>query len=266
MPVYKGVDTDTFKAAFDSLLAQTRMPEELIIVLDGPVLSSIRTYIEEKKGMLKVEVIELPENLGTGIASQEGLNHCTGDWIARVDADDISFDSRFETMEKYIMNNPEISICGSLIAEVPDLFEKNRVSFIRNVPIDHESIVHYGNFRYPFNNPTLFVKRNMVLEAGGYRDVKGYEDWDLALRVFRINGRAGNINKVLAKVHQNYSRRKGWEIFKNDFNALRRFRKEGYHSQLVFLFNIFVRLATRIFPFLTPTLYRLALRTKRKSM
>lgn len=260
MPVYHRDTFPQFFNAFQSIVQQSYPPNEFVIVLDGPVDSGISDYLAKENFQVPVRVVRLKENKGIGFALQQGLLHCKSDWIARMDADDISSLNRLEIMAESIADDPALAVIGSWIAdaEVPD----QPPYFIRKVPLTQQHIKYFSKFRSPFNHPAVVVNKAAVLAAGGYRNFFKYEDWDLWLRLLEGKARFANIPVVLVATRQNYGRRKGMENLRNDIHALYQFYRAGHHSLMVCCLNILYRLISRSVPFFTSTFYKYLLRKK----
>ena len=98
LPVHAGVPVETFRAALDSLAAQTRPADEVVVVEDGPLTADhdrvIDHYAASRDGVVRVR---LAINQGAGVANGAGLQAATGTWIAKMDADDLLLPRRFET-------------------------------------------------------------------------------------------------------------------------------------------------------------------------
>ena len=95
MCVYWKDDPEWFKTAVDSILHQTCEPDEVVLVVDGPVPDELGTVINEYEKNPVFKVIRLAENQGHGNARRIGLENCTNELVALMDADDISVPERF---------------------------------------------------------------------------------------------------------------------------------------------------------------------------
>ncbi|MDF2685852.1 MAG: hypothetical protein K0S55_1033, partial [Clostridia bacterium] len=94
--VYKNDNPDYFNEALYSIIKQTKKPNEIILVVDGPVTSHIDEIINKYEAEPFIKVIRLSENIGHGNARRIGLENCSNELIALMDADDISISNRFE--------------------------------------------------------------------------------------------------------------------------------------------------------------------------
>ena len=90
MCVYGKDNPEWFRTAVDSILNQTRKPDEVVLVVDGPVPQVLDVVINHFEQNSIFKVIRLPENKGHGEARRVGLNNCSNELVALIDADDIS--------------------------------------------------------------------------------------------------------------------------------------------------------------------------------
>ena len=118
MSVYHGDNATFFKQSIDSLLSQTRKPDEIVLVVDGPVGEEINQLISDfEKSSDYFRVIRLEKNSGHAIARQTGLDAAQYEYIAIMDSDDIAVADRFEKQMSYIEAHPEVDALGGQIDE-----------------------------------------------------------------------------------------------------------------------------------------------------
>ena len=96
MSVYRADDPAQFRVAFESILDQSVVPDEILVVVDGPVGAALRSEMALVQEHPRVRVIALPVNLGLGGARDLAVRASQYDVIAVMDADDISVHGRFE--------------------------------------------------------------------------------------------------------------------------------------------------------------------------
>ena len=99
MSVYKGEIVENLNDCFKSIWTyQSFKPSQIVLVLDGPLTSELESCIKYWCDTLgdKLTLVPLKENVGLGSALASGLKACKGEFIARMDTDDISMPSRFE--------------------------------------------------------------------------------------------------------------------------------------------------------------------------
>src|SRR5690606_35259065 len=135
MSIYIKEDPNHFRTSVESMLNQTVEPDDIVIVKDGPLTTELEEVIDEFKKNDSVKIIELKENVGLGKALNIGLDNCNNEYIARMDADDISVNNRCEKQLQRFMKNPRLSVVGTSVAEFID--DPSNIVGYRNVPSDH---------------------------------------------------------------------------------------------------------------------------------
>ncbi len=229
MSVYIKEKPEYLKQSLDSMLAQTLMPSQIVLVEDGPLTDELYEVIKEYK--LKTDIIKsvpLKENVGLGKALSIGLNECDYPLVARMDTDDIAFPDRFLKEVKAFREDPELDICGSHALE----FDGDITNVIskKNVPVSHEEIYRYAKKRNPFNHPTVMYKKEAVLKAGDYQHALGFEDYFLWARMLVNGAKAKNIDEYLLYFRTGgdmFKRRGGYKYLKNALVIKKRIYKLG---------------------------------------
>ena len=169
MSVYYGDNAEYFRLALDSMYRQNRAPDELVLVVDGPVGNDIETVINEFDVTYdSFRVIRLEKNSGHAIARQTGLEAAHYDYIAIMDSDDIAEPDRFEKQLSYLQTHPNTDALGGQIDEFvgsPDNIVGSRI-----VPEKDEDIKSYLKRRCPMNLVTVMLRKESVEKVGGYID------------------------------------------------------------------------------------------------
>jgi len=261
LPVYKKVDFKTFCKSFDSLIKQTLIPNEIIVVLDGPVKGNIINYINEKKKFYKfLRLIIFPINKGLGPVLKIATKLSSYEYIVRCDADDISKPERFELQMKFLNKNKDIDVLGSNVYEI----ENNRIVSKKKVDHLHEKIIKKIYFRNPINHSSVIFKKKTILKSGNYEDVKYFEDYFLWMKVFAHNGKFHNLENYLVNMNiddQFFKRRSGLDYSKFYFNFLIKLRSRNLISMTNFILNLMLRLIIILMPvFLVKRIYKNILR------
>ena len=117
MSIYSATQAKELRKCFDSVRQQTLSPNEIILVHDGPVNSSVERCIEGHAVSLPIHQLRFPNNRGLGPALRDGLNACQYDIVARVDSDDWSLPDRFHLQVAFLSAHPQISAVGSWLKE-----------------------------------------------------------------------------------------------------------------------------------------------------
>lgn len=214
--VYGGDNAQYFDLAMQSIFNQTLKPDEVVLVVDGPVGEDINNVILKYQND-SLKVIRLDENVGHGDARRIGLENCTYDLVALMDADDVCEENRFQKQLNMFSKNPEISIVGGQITEFID--DISNIVGKRTVPLLDDDIKQYMKKRCPMNQVTVMFKKNDVQNVGGYIDWYCEEDYYLWIRMALANLKFANVPDVLVNVrvgNEMYQRRGGLKYFKSE--------------------------------------------------
>lgn len=216
MCVYGKDNPQWFETAVDSVLNQTIMPDEVVLVVDGPVPPELNEIIKKYESNDIFNVIRFAENQGHGKARRAGLEACMYELVALMDADDICVSDRFEQQLRCYAEH-DIDIVGGNISEFIE--STDNVVACRNVPITDCEIKQYMKKRCPFNQVTVMFKKTPVQSAGGYLDWYCDEDYYLWLRMAQSGCKMMNTGTVLvnARVGKDmYNRRGGKKYFQSE--------------------------------------------------
>ena len=220
---------DTIAESIESVINQTFSDWELIICDDG---SSDDTYriIKEYEAKYPEKIIAIQNERNSKLPYS--LNHClryaTGEYIARMDADDRCYPERLEKQYEFLVANPEIDVVGTGMT----CFDGDRITGERLLPKDPSArIIGLG---VPFFHATIMMKKAVYDALDGY-SLKDYvlrcEDVDLWIRFFAKGFRGANLQEPLYYVREDMaaSQRRN---FKNAINASKTlfygFKANGY--------------------------------------
>ena len=196
MPVFNG---ETYlRESVGSILKQTYSNFEFIILNDGSTdatSSILKTYRDQR--------IRLIERDHKGFASSlnEAINLSHGEFIARMDADDISSENRLQIQYDFMQLNPCIDILGGQ-AEMIDV-HGNHLGDFPIQPLTNRLINKYLKYSPALAHPTYFVRKNVYKVLEGYRDLTPAEDYDFLLRAFEKGFKMRNLNEVVLKFRKN---------------------------------------------------------------
>lgn len=251
MSLYDGENPSFLRPSFDSMINQTVQPDEIVIVLDGPINQKLQEIVDEYKGTFSeiMKIIPLKENIGLGKALNEGLKNCSNELVARMDTDDISLASRCEKQLHVFNNQPNLTIVGTNTDEFSD--DPSKIISSRVVPSDYQEIVKFSKTRNPFNHPTVMYKKSDVLESGGYGDFRRNQDYELFVRMLNEGYQATNIDESLLLFRaneDNLKRRKSWNKTKGDIAIRYNFWKKGYTNIGSFIISTSAFLGAYILP------------------
>lgn len=177
--------------AIDSILNQTFEDFELIIVDDGSTDDS-GCYLQslDDKRLRYVR----QENAGLAIALNNGLNHCRGEYIARMDGDDFSLPERLAEQVSFLDSHQDIGCVGTQTAP----FGKVRVGSDLRLPTAHDEIYQaLWTGAHAIVHASVMMRTELVKEVGGYWPIRLVaEDYDFFLRLGEIT-KFATIDRVL---------------------------------------------------------------------
>lgn len=247
MCVYGKDNPEWFKVAVKSILKQTVKPDEVVLVVDGPIPRVLDEIITgyEKNAFFKV--IRLKENKGHGNARRIGLENCSNELVALMDSDDISVPERFEKQLDCFKNDSELAIVGGNITEFignPDNIVGKRI-----VPQKDAEIKAYLKKRCPMNQMTVMFRKENIQSVGGYMDWYCDEDYYLWLRMYLAGMKFANIPDSLVYVrvgYDMYRRRGGLRYFKSEAKL----QKYMFDNKIIgvgtYVFNIAKRIMVQV--------------------
>lgn len=247
--IYKNDKVSYFEEAFNSIIDNTLVPNEIVIVFDGSISKDISKFIELKQSSLgskiKIKVIKLETNRGLGLALREGLKYCTNSLVSRADADDINRIDRFEKQIALFKEQPDIVLTGGQVQEF--LEYPGDQDNVRSVPILKDDIDKFASVRSPFNHPTVMFKKEAIENVGSYQDFKGFEDYHLWVRIIMSGSSYQNSPDVLVDMRAGfYNRRGGLEYMKKYINLRKYFVDLKFTSRINGVCCIFLMLLSNL--------------------
>ncbi len=261
MSVYYREKGQYLHEAIESIWShQTMRPSEIVVVKDGPLNDELEEVLSFWQSRLqnKLRIVALDKNVGLGRALNHGLANCSYDIVARMDSDDISVPERFEKQITYMLKYG-VDVVGSSVMEFdPDGSTPKQA---RRVPLDHKEIEKFAKFRNPMNHPTVVFMKYAVESVGGYRDMPGFEDYDLWVRLLQKKYVFANINENLVLMRAGNSqvnRRRGMAYVLSEFLFQNHLLRAGFINPLIYAVNLILRLPPRLLPRTAlATIYRL---------
>ncbi|MBY7701404.1 glycosyltransferase [Vibrio harveyi] len=203
MSVYNE-DVDWLAESIYSITNQTHKDIEFIIVNDNPNnLENINLIKNISSRDPRIVTWFNNENLGLVRSLNIAISLCTGEYVARMDADDISLPNRLERQLLFLEEN-KLDLVGANVLLFDDarpegFFTTDKLQthkFLKKLLLKGTiGIVH----------PTFFCRKNLYLQLNGYSDSPHTEDKEFLARVFVNNYKVGNISDVLLKCRYNNS-------------------------------------------------------------
>jgi glycosyltransferase involved in cell wall biosynthesis len=199
MPVF---NAEVFlREAIESILAQTYQQWELICVDDGSQDRSVEIVESMARKDRRIRLIRQQHNAGVAEALNRGLKEARGEYMARMDADDVSYPKRLETQVNYLLDHPQVVSLGTFMQEIN---EEGKVRGKRRLPTEHKDIIEMMYYAMGQQHPTLLFNRKLIPgDFEWYRSVKYAEDLDMLFRLIKY-GTFANIPQYLYgyRIHQ----------------------------------------------------------------
>lgn len=180
--------------SIDSILNQTYKNIQLVLINDNPNRNDLNEYLDIKvKNNSNIKYIVNDINKGLVFSLNEGIKNSDGEFIARMDADDISHLERIEKQMNFLKTN-KLDLVGSYVKKID---ENNRIIGEINVPYKHVNIVRYHKYGNCLLHPTWFGKRTVFEKLNGYRNIYSCEDYDFITRAIHNGYKLGNVREPL---------------------------------------------------------------------
>lgn len=181
------------RRAIDSVLGQSFADYEFIIIDDASTDSTGDICRDYALRDSRIRLLFNQTNLGLAASLNLGIRESTGEYIARMDADDASRRYRLKLQVDFLDRNPQTGICGGNICYHRD----GRSSTKRFYP-DHGRMAVQLLFQPCFSHPTVMFRREQVIKNGlfydeSYATTQDYELWTRIMRVLR----GANLSHIL---------------------------------------------------------------------
>ena len=188
-----------FEKSLNSIINQTYKNIEIIVIVDEPnnteIINLLNRYLLIYKN---IRFFINESNIGLVKSLNKGLQYCSGEYIARMDADDISEINRFEEQIKFLLeNNYDLVGCEYQI------FYDNNILDVHKVPYTHNACKKVLRYMNCIAHSSWLVKKSVFDKLGGYREIYTCEDYDFLLKTVMSGFKIGNTPKVLLKYRRN---------------------------------------------------------------
>jgi glycosyltransferase involved in cell wall biosynthesis len=225
--VYAKDDPHLFRASlWSNVLGQTESPDQLVVVVDGPVPAAVERVLDEahaafteRFGVAFMTIVRLRHNGGVAMAMNRGLPHCRGEWIARADADDLSYPERFRLQKALLAQHDAVDVVTAWQHDFS--LEKQRIIATNRCPEFADEIRARLQVRNPVCQPSMMIRSDVFRRHGGYNEsVPLLEDYELHLRWVSQGVRYRCVQLPLVRVSVSaalYGRRGGLAYARREF-------------------------------------------------
>lgn len=167
--------------AIKSINTQTYSNFEFIIICDNPENKELVTFLEnEAKKDNRIRLIINSRNIGLASSLNKAFKQSTGDFIARMDADDIAKPNRFKDQLHFLKSHNNVDLlCGNV-----EIINENGIvtSESKNIVYTSEELKKILEIWNVLMHPTFFMRKESFEKVGGYRNFPAAEDYDFILR------------------------------------------------------------------------------------
>lgn len=184
------------RKAVESVLSQTFADIEFIIILDDPnnkhILSVLKEYQFKDS---RVTLFVNDENIGLAQSLNRAISCAEGEFLARMDADDIALPERFSRQVSYLDRNRDVVVVGTNKYFIDQ--EGHTISKGGRLPSSTyrtEKMLQYVNIML---HPSVMMRRREILNIGGYRNFPVSQDYELWGRILDYGYKINNINEYL---------------------------------------------------------------------
>jgi glycosyltransferase involved in cell wall biosynthesis len=197
MTVYNGAEY--LNASVKSIIEQTFKGFEFLIVNDCSTDNSVK--IIKSFSDKRIAVFNNERNIGQTKSLNIGLKLAKGEYIARIDADDVAFPMWLEKLVRFIRKHPEYAAVSPSVIIIDSVDKRKK---IRRVPASFHEIIFHIFYDSPMNHVSVIMNKDLILGHGGYDEAfKITQDYELWSSLVRNNYSITNISDVLmsCRVH-----------------------------------------------------------------
>ncbi len=195
LPVYNGAEF--LKEAIQSILNQTFKDFEFLIIDDASTDESSKIILSFQDN--RIIFIQNDENLGLIATLNKGIFSSRGKYIARMDQDDIAYNTRIENQINFLEKNEDYGIVGTN-------FKIINSNVIKKYPLEHEGIKFSMLFYSPFLHPSVLIRKSIIIENNlkfddEFQYAEDYQFWTQLVFLCKLK----NIDQVLMeyRIHDN---------------------------------------------------------------
>lgn len=225
LPVYKKDKIEYLRLAVESIVMQSYRDYYLYVGVDGPVGEDLKEYLKHLEKQQQISIVWFDENRGLACVLNDLLDICFKEgyeYIARMDADDISMTDRFEKQMAYLETHPEIDVVGGAITEIDEEGKSRGKTII--YPAGPKECREFFSKRNPHAHPAVLFRKSFFdkLKGKKYRpEYRQNQDTMLWYDGMMAGTQHVNIPDVVLNFRMTDAmfkkRRNGWAFAKKQF-------------------------------------------------
>lgn len=196
MSLYHKENPHYLDLALKSVFEQTISPDQVVLILDGPVGCELMEIVYKYKDIYPfLDIYPQEKNQGLSTSLNIGLEKCRNEIVFRMDTDDICYSNRFERILEEYGRNQSLELVGSFATMIDEDGVKIKDMI---VPVNKEDI-YRKVWTCPFIHPTISFKKSALLRAGSYNPNSGprQDDYELWFRCVESKLNCKNIEVPL---------------------------------------------------------------------
>lgn len=252
MSVYRSDNKAELELAVNSMLSQTYKNIDIFLYRDGEVPSDVQCYLDSLSLKDNINVIEGSINSGLANALNKLIDLIVNlgyyEYIARMDADDISRPQRIERQVEFLNANDDIHVCGTSCREFGASFALSE----KHLPQTHNELRDFSITRCPFIHPSVMFRSSIFHSGIRYPTNTSFtEDMALWFELLSQGYKFSNINEVLLDYRLNEStvgRRKGLDKAVSEVRLRFYYMLKLHSLSIKSVFLIFSRFAFHLLP------------------
>lgn len=187
LPVYNVADF--IEETVESVIDQSYKNFELIIIDDASSDNTVSIAECLCARDSRIKLLKNRKNLGISKTLNKGLQESVGDYIARIDGDDLMDSRRLEKQLSFLENNTDYGLVGCWIENID---EDGNIIGSSKYPVSHEQAMKCIKICSPVLHVWMATKE-LYLKLSGYRDTNPAEDYDFLLRTVALGYKIGNL-------------------------------------------------------------------------
>lgn len=213
MSIYDGVSLPELEEAIRSLQSQTLENFELLVMQDGVQRQDLRDLLDRfSREDTRIVLFGTKARRGLAAAMNRLLDQAQAPYIARMDADDVSYPDRLSRQAAFLDSHPDVMVLGTMTREIDGA---GNAVFEKSLPTSDADIRAMHCYRDPFVHPTVMFRRSLFDIVGRYSEKSStqfLEDTELWSRTLLAGLKTANLSEFLYGFRVNdglYARRGG---------------------------------------------------------
>lgn len=163
--------------SLDSIMRQAFKDFDVLLIDDGSMDDTSKIAIEYSNIDRRIKYYKNEKNIGLIKTLNKGLSLAKGEYIVRMDADDIMFDDRLYKQVKYMDSNPEYFVCGGQMEYIGGLTGMAPI-----LPQKYEDLLYLSLINCPLYHPTTIIRNSAIKQFGlkyndSYKHAEDYKFW-----------------------------------------------------------------------------------------